>query len=80
MTRPRGGMFVWIELPRKVDALDLFERAQREEISIGPGPLFSAKQQFRNFIRVSCGHPWSGRIERGIGVLGSLVKRAAAST
>jgi DNA-binding transcriptional MocR family regulator len=77
MTRPRGGMFLWIELPRKVDALGLFEQAQREEISIGPGPLFSARQQFSNFIRVSCGHPWSGRIERGIGVLGSLVKRAS---
>lgn len=80
LTRPRGGMFLWIELPRKVDALALFDRAMREEISIGPGPLFSAKQQFRNFIRVSCGYPWSSRIERGIGVLGSLVKRAAAST
>jgi DNA-binding transcriptional MocR family regulator len=78
MTCPHGGMFLWIELPRKVDALELSDRAQREEISIGPGPLFSAKQQFRNFIRVSCGHPWSGRIERAVGVLGSLAKRAAA--
>ncbi|HEX8297457.1 MAG TPA: PLP-dependent aminotransferase family protein [Chthoniobacteraceae bacterium] len=77
LTRPRGGMFLWIELPRKVDALELFEQALREDISIGPGPLFSAKQQFRNFVRVSCGHPWSAKLERGIGVLGSLVKRAA---
>lgn len=76
MTRPRGGMFLWIELPRQMDSLQLFDQALREDISVGPGPLFSPKQQFKNFIRLNCGHPWSGRIETALGVLGSLVKRA----
>jgi DNA-binding transcriptional MocR family regulator len=76
LTRPRGGFVLWIELPAKVDALALHEQALREGISIAPGPLFSATQQFRNFIRVSCGYPWSGKIERAIGVLGYLVKKA----
>ena len=77
LTRPRGGFVLWIELAPKVEALALHEQALRENISIAPGPLFSAKQQFRNFIRISCGHPWSGRIERAIGILGHLVKKAA---
>ena len=78
LTRPRGGFVLWIELAAKVDALALHEQALRENISIAPGPLFSAKQQFRNFIRISCGHPWSDRFERAVGVLGYLVKKAAA--
>ncbi len=78
LSRPRGGFVLWIELPRAVDTLALHEQALRENISIAPGPLFSAKQQFRNCIRLSCGHPWSSRHERAISVLGYLVKKAAA--
>ena len=40
-----------------------------------PGTSFG--DNARNFIRISCGHPWSGRIERAIGILGYLVKKAA---
>lgn len=75
ITRPSGGFVLWVGLPPNVSALKLHERALAEKISIAPGPMFSAKQQFANFIRVSCGHPWSSAAERAIGVLGYLVKR-----
>jgi DNA-binding transcriptional MocR family regulator len=77
ITRPAGGFVLWVGLPPKVSALKLHERALLEKISIAPGPLFSAKQGFSNFIRLSCGHPWSSRIERAIGVLSYLVKQMA---
>ncbi|MDB6137586.1 MAG: gntR [Verrucomicrobiaceae bacterium] len=73
ITRPSGGFVLWVELPKKVDALQLNEMALLEKISIAPGPMFSAKQDYRNFIRVSCGHPWSDRMERAIGMLGRMV-------
>lgn len=72
ISRPQGGMVVWIELPRGVDALRLHEAASAERISIAPGPLFSARGQYRNFMRLSCGEPWSPRIERAIAILGHL--------
>ena len=75
ITRPSGGFVLWVGLPPNVSALKLHERALAEKISVAPGPMFSAKQQFANFIRVSCGHPWSSAAERAIGVLGYLVKR-----
>lgn len=75
ITRPLGGFVLWIELPKNVDALKLDDLALAEKISIAPGPMFSAKQGFRNFIRISCGHPWSTRVEAAIGILGRLVKR-----
>jgi len=75
ITRPAGGFVLWVELPKQVDSLKLHARALAENISIAPGPMFSAKEQFRNFIRISCGHPWSEWIERGVAVLGQIAKK-----
>jgi DNA-binding transcriptional MocR family regulator len=75
LSRPKGGYLLWCELPRQADALKLFKQAREAGISIAPGPLFSPTGEFRNFVRLNCGHPWSPVIERAIGVLGHLVKR-----
>jgi DNA-binding transcriptional MocR family regulator len=75
LTRPAGGFVLWVELPRSVDTLRLQERAFAEKISIAPGPMFSPRQAFRNCLRLSCGEPWSPRVERAIGVLGYLAKQ-----
>jgi DNA-binding transcriptional MocR family regulator len=77
LTRPLGGFVLWVELPKRVSALELHERALQEQISIAPGPMFSATQQFQNFIRINCAHRWSPKIERAVGILGSLVKKLA---
>lgn len=78
MTRPRGGFVLWIEMPKNADAMKLHGEALRENISIAPGPMFSAQGGFKNFIRLNCGNPWSPEIERGVAVLGHLVKRMSA--
>ncbi len=72
-TRPTGGQVLWVELPKKIDALELYRRALREKISIAPGPLFSPKQAFPNFIRLNCGNPWSEVIENAMIKLGQLM-------
>ena len=75
ISQPRGGFVLWIELPETVDALKLDDLALAQGISVAPGPMFSAKQEFRNCIRISCGHPWSSKVERALGRLGELVER-----
>ncbi|HEY6233478.1 MAG TPA: PLP-dependent aminotransferase family protein, partial [Candidatus Elarobacter sp.] len=52
-TKPGGGVVVWVELPDTVDALELHRRALERGVSIAPGPLFSAKQKYRHFIRLT---------------------------
>jgi DNA-binding transcriptional MocR family regulator len=74
VTRPTGGFLLWVELPLSVDAMTLYQKALAEKISIVPGHLFSAKQQYRNFVRLSCGQPWSAELERGLATLGELAK------
>jgi DNA-binding transcriptional MocR family regulator len=79
MTRPTGGMCLWVELSGPVDSLELFHQAMAARISIAPGPLFSAKQKFQNFIRLNCGNPWSDAIEGAIRKLGELIARQQAA-
>jgi DNA-binding transcriptional MocR family regulator len=73
VSSPRGGFVLWVELPPGADALELHRQALRRGIVIAPGPLFSARQRFANFIRISAGTPWSERIADAIRTLGRLV-------
>ena len=72
---PAGGYFLWIECAPAVDALDVHRRALASGIGVAPGPLFSARQQFPNFIRINYGHPWSPAIERAFQRLGEILRR-----
>ncbi len=72
MSRPRGGFVLWIALPEAVDSLALYRRALAENISFVPGPLFSPRDEFSNFIRISCGLPWSEVVEEKLALLGRL--------
>ncbi len=72
-TRPTGGMCLWVELPPHIDALKVYQRALASRISIAPGPIFSPKQKFQNFIRLTYGNPWSETIENAVRELGRLI-------
>lgn len=72
VTRPLGGFVLWVELPKSVNSLELHRKALREKIGIIPGPIFSPKQKYQNFIRLSCGLPWSDRLEQALINLGRL--------
>jgi DNA-binding transcriptional MocR family regulator len=72
VTRPTGGFVLWVELPKQVDSVDLYRKALEKKISIAPGPIFSAKEKYQNFIRLSCGQPWSNKLEQALMTLGQL--------
>jgi DNA-binding transcriptional MocR family regulator len=75
VTRPTGGFNLWVELPKGSDSLTLSDLAAKQGISIAPGPLFSAQGRFKNCIRLSCGNPWSSRLEAAVATLGRLASR-----
>jgi DNA-binding transcriptional MocR family regulator len=77
-SKPVGGCVLWLELPKKVDSEILFELAIEAGISIAPGLIFSPCNRYRNFIRLSFGHPWSEQIEESIEWLGHKVEAIAA--
>lgn len=77
ITQPAGGFVIWVELAPQVDSLKLAKLARAEGISIAPGPIFSATQKYRNFMRLSCACPWDGRIEAALERLTRLLDAAA---
>ncbi|RYZ61459.1 MAG: PLP-dependent aminotransferase family protein, partial [Proteobacteria bacterium] len=76
-TRPRGGYFVWVELPEAVDALELHRLALDAGISVAPGPIFAAHRAFENCLRLNYGHPWEPPVEKAMATLGRLARAAA---
>ena len=71
---PGGGFVLWVELPPGISAVDLHARALERGVSIAPGPIFSAKARFSNYLRISAGLPWDARVEHAIETLGHLAK------
>ncbi|MDR7194649.1 PLP-dependent aminotransferase family protein [Luteimonas terrae] len=74
--QPAGGYFVWVELPAGVDAMALHGAAMAERISLAPGPMFSARGEFRHHIRLTCGQPWDDSREHALRTLARLVSDA----
>ncbi len=72
---PNGGYFLWIECASPVDSLEVHRRALEFGITVAPGPIFSARQQFKNYLRLNTGHPWRNAMERAVQMLGHLLRR-----
>ena len=71
VSQPRGGYFLWVELPEGADAYRIHERALEEGISVAPGMLFTTGDGFRNCLRLNSSF-WSGKIERALQTVGRL--------
>ena len=76
VTQPAGGFVIWVELPAHVDSLQLLGKALEKNISFAPGQLFSAKQKYKNYIRLNCAQPWNETIDKAVMTLGHLVDQA----
>lgn len=75
VSRPAGGYFLWVEFPREFDALALHREALEHDISIAPGPIFSARRSYRNCIRLNYGQAWTAATEQAMQTLGALAHR-----
>ena len=77
VTQPSGGFVIWLELPTQVNALALYYLALENRISIAPGQVFSARQQYENFIRINCAIEWDEQATQALVLLGQLITQLA---
>ena len=79
VSRPQGGFVLWLELDSILDTAELAARAiGQHRIAIAPGCIFCANgKSFRNCVRISCGYPWSARIDQAMKTLGQLIRRSS---
>jgi DNA-binding transcriptional MocR family regulator len=76
--RPQGGLSFWVELPEGCDARRLLERALERDVSFCPGNLFTVHGGGERSLRLAFGHLPERDIERGIRILGALVREEVA--
>jgi DNA-binding transcriptional MocR family regulator len=72
VTRPNGGIVLWVQLPDYADSLELYKQALQAGITLAPGYIFSATEQYKNFIRLNAAW-WSYEADRAMRLLGELV-------
>jgi DNA-binding transcriptional MocR family regulator len=78
VTRPNGGIVLWVQMPEYVDSLELYKQALQEGITLAPGYMFSATEQYRNFLRLNAAW-WSYETDRAMRRLGELVAEQAGA-
>jgi len=72
--RPQGGLSLWVELPKSIDTIELYNLAVSKKITFSPGSMFTLQKQFGNCMRLSYGLEWNEKTENGLKVLGRLAK------
>ena len=71
--KPAGGYFFWLELEEGFNATALKPKALEHGVGFQPGPVFSCKRDFSNFIRLSFAHYTIDEINEGINRLAPLI-------
>jgi len=72
-TRPQGGMFIWVTLPKHINAMELLDEAIKEKVAFVPGAPFYANEPETNTLRLSFVTVPPERIRQGIAILGRLI-------
>lgn len=78
-TRPSGGMFIWVTLPKGLDAAALVPAAVENGVAYVPGTSFFADGGGANTLRLSYSVATLDEVERGIGALGKVFTEALAT-
>ena len=74
-TRPDGGLFLWVELPDRLSAEELFEEAIAERVAFVPGTSFFACERKLNFMRLNFSNQKPEMIEEGIKRIAGVLRR-----
>jgi 2-aminoadipate transaminase len=73
-TRPKGGMFVWMELPQGLSAEALLHKALEEKVAFVPGGPFFALGGGENTLRLSYATMDQAAIAEGVRRLGRALR------
>ena len=71
---PEGGMSVWAELPPQLDTAELLMKARERGVIFAPSRYFYFQNPKHNALRLCFSGPTDGQIEKGITILGDLLK------
>ncbi|MDU2064516.1 MAG: PLP-dependent aminotransferase family protein [Sporomusaceae bacterium] len=74
-TRPEGGLFTWVTLPKQMDSKDLLQDCLENKVAFVPGHIFFPDQNERNHFRLNYSGMPPEKIKEGIERLASIIKK-----
>ncbi|MFK0521630.1 PLP-dependent aminotransferase family protein [Paenibacillus illinoisensis] len=75
-TQPDGGLFLWCDLPAHIPMLDYAKAAAASGVAVVPGTAFLVDESEPcNAIRLNFSTPSDEQIEKGIEILGQVLKQ-----
>lgn len=75
ITCPKGGWWLWVEMPEPFDSMQLLRQSVATGIAFAPGILFSTSPKFIHCMRINIGRPWNREMELGFKTLGALAMK-----
>ncbi|MBC9934113.1 PLP-dependent aminotransferase family protein [Chitinophaga qingshengii] len=75
LTRPEGGLSLWVVLPPQADGWELHRKALLQHISFTPGSLFSSQGQYNHCLRLSNANPFDEDQAWAVQTLGKLIRQ-----
>ena len=77
--KPQGGFYYWIALPPGLNANELFDRCLLQGVSFVPGHTFDADGTRDDHIRLSFSNTGPLQIEKGVKILGRVMREMMIS-
>jgi DNA-binding transcriptional MocR family regulator len=69
-----GGYFIWAELPDGVDAVEVFQAAIKQNISIAPGKMFSLTEHYNHCVRMNASFELNDKRMQALVILGHIIR------
>ncbi|MGQ9679355.1 MAG: aminotransferase-like domain-containing protein [Candidatus Bathyarchaeia archaeon] len=71
---PKGGLFLWVKMPEKINTTDLLKEAVNKGVAYIPGSNFFLDPNINNYLRLNYSFPSTEDIVEGVSILGKLFK------
>jgi len=74
-SKPEGGLFLWLELPERMSANELFPKAIKNKVAYVIGSAFYCDGKGQNTMRINFSYPTEQQIDEGIQRLATIIKQ-----
>ena len=73
-TKPEGGLFLWVSLPKQIDTMKLFYEAIKYKVAFVPGEVFFGENPSKNEMRINFSFASKEQIVEAVKRLAECVK------
>ena len=73
-TKPEGGLFLWLSVPKQINTYDLFHEALKYKVAFVPGEVFYGENPEKNHMRINFSYPSKDQLAEGIKRLAECIK------